>query len=216
MPWTISALLVCATFLFGQSDDMIDRLFLLKEYPRVKELSAVQKADAISKLEALRPITAGKRLQKLSFLLASLGSHYTTNRDYLVGVMRGCSTRQPECDEDTADFLIGLYHGGHRDVLAPLLRAGLHSDGALSELLGPFYGEVLVTGPSDFLAALRQLTAPGQESVCTLAGGADGGGMEPNRFQQAKERLRRAGDRTALQCLGHLEKGNQQAAENNK
>lgn len=212
----ISALLIFTAFLFGQSEDTVDRLFFFREYPRVRELSASQKVDAISNLESLRPSATGKRLQKLSFLLAALGSHYTTNRDYLVGVLRGCSTRQPECDEDTANYLIGLHHRGHRDVLAPLLTAGFHSDGALSELLGPFYGEVLVTEPSGFLAALRQLAAPAQESVCTLAGGADGGGLEPSRFQQAKERLRRAGDRVALECLRHLEKGNQQAAENNK
>jgi hypothetical protein len=182
----------------------------------VQELSAAQKLEAVSKLEALRHTATGKRLQKLSFLLAALGSHYLTNRDYLVGVLRGCSTRQPDCDEDTAGFLIGLYYGGHRDVLTPLLMAGLHSDGALSELLGPFYGEMLVTDPSDFAARLRQLSTPAQESVCTLAGGSDGGRMEPSKFQQVQQRLRRIGDDVALQCLRHLENSNRQAEENNK
>jgi hypothetical protein len=166
----ISAVLVCVTFLFGQSQDTIDDLFVFREYPRVRHLNADQKANAVIKLEALRQTTVGKRLQKLSFLLAMLDSHYKINRDYLVGILHGCSTRQPECDDDTAGYVIGLYHGGHRDVLTPLLRAGSHSDGALSELLGPFYGEVLVTEPSEFIVALHQLTTQAQGAVCTLAG----------------------------------------------
>ena len=170
----MTALFRSAVCLFGQSrpdnGDIVDSLLLYSEYPRLAELGAAQKVEAVNKLEALRLSTTGKRRQNVSFLLAALGSHYVTNRDHLVGILNGCGARQTECDADTADLLIGLYHRSHREVLYPILRAGLHSNGALSELLGSFYGELLVNAPADFMSSLRRLGAPGQEAACGLVG----------------------------------------------
>jgi hypothetical protein len=70
--------------------------------------------------------------------------------------------------------------------------------------------------PARFVASLRRVTATGQDAACSLAGGGDGGGMEPNNFQQVQRTLNRIGDDIALRCLRHVEKSYHDAAENNK
>ncbi len=156
----------------------------------------------------------GKRLQQVSFLLAALGSDYRKNRDYLLSVFRGC--QEPDCDEETAEFLIGLYEQGHHEVLGALLAAGLKSDAALSEALGPFYGEVLTKAPSAFLSGIRRLDASHQKAVCTLAGGGDGGGIMPETLEAGRRHLRRGGDDVGLRCLRDFETASREADEANR
>lgn len=76
-----------------------------------------------------------------------------TNREDGLRMLKGCSTRPvtQNCNEDTAGYLVGLYEHGDRSLLRPLLDAGLRSDGALSELLGDFYSDVLSARPRSFL-----------------------------------------------------------------
>jgi hypothetical protein len=207
------AFLLCQACLFSQSKkvtaDVVDALFLDSEYPRVVELSAPEKSEAIRKLATLRHNTNGKELQKVSFLLAALGYNYTTNRDHLVSALRTCGSRNSECDEDTAGFLIGLYHQGHREVLYPIMSASLKSDGALAELLGNFYSEVAESSPADFVLGLRRLDAIHQEAACTLSGG----GMSPDTVQKVQRALNGIGGKVATRCLRNIENSSREAGE---
>ena len=216
----IAASVLFVACLFSQSkpgnDDIVERLFVFNEgNPRVVDLDPGQKSDVVSQLKVLRGAATGKRLQKISFLLAALQSDYITNRNYLTGVLGNCR-QQPACDEDTATLLMGLYNMGHHEVLYSLLRAGQHSDAALSELLGPFYQTVLISTPTDFMASLRRLDSSGRNAVCTLAGGGDGGGMDPSDFEQSQQNLKRVGNSIASDCLRHLENSYREAEESNK
>src|SRR6266550_650308 len=76
-----------------------------------------------------------------------------TKRKRLLATLKGCSTRPITlgCSEDTAGEVIKLYNHGDKTVLKPLLDAGLTSDGALSEMLGDFYAELLLKRPLEFL-----------------------------------------------------------------
>jgi hypothetical protein len=137
--------------------------------------------------------------------LAALGSDYKRNRDYLLQALRGCSVQSADCDEDTAAFLVELYAQGHHEVLHALMTAGLRSDGALSEMLGPFLGDVLAKTPSEFVAGLRRVDAPTQKAVCTLAGAGDGGGISPEGLNVARRRLSRIRGDVAVRCLEEIE-----------
>jgi hypothetical protein len=103
--------------------------------------------------------------------------------------------------------VVQLYERGHHEVLGALLAAGFRSDGALSEMLGDFYGEVLTKSPSRFIAEVRRLDAPTQKEVCWLAGSGDGGGMAGD-LDRARRGLKRIGDEVALRCLREVEEGN--------
>src|SRR5215471_11757396 len=103
------------------------------------------------------------------------------NRATALRTLKGCATRPITlgCSEDTAGYLIGLYDHGDHSLLPPLLNAGLHSDGALSEILGDFYSNVLSNKPRAFLSAVRSRPVNQQRHLCWLAGDTDGGGMAP-------------------------------------
>lgn len=155
-------------------------------------------------------------MQKISFVLAALGSDYKTNRNHLINALRSCTTRQSDCDEDTANLLIGIYFAGHRDVLAPLLLVGHHSDGALSALLGTFYARALLSAPAAFIGTLQHFSIASQTAVCSLAGGGDGGGMNRVAFKQAHHTLIQVSNTTASQCLHHLAAAHKQAKAESK
>jgi hypothetical protein len=130
--------------------------------------------------------------------------------DWCLDALRGCNIQNPDCDEDTAGLLIGLHEQGHHEVLHALMVAGRQSDGALSEMLGPFYGDVLAKAPSTFVAALRRVDAPTQKAVCALAGGGDGGGIAPSDLIAARQHFTRAGGDVALRCLREIENINRE------
>src|SRR6266550_4498884 len=79
------------------------------------------------------------------------------NRKSALNKPKGCTQSRSSkgCNEDTAEYLIGLYKRGDKALLSPLLDAGLVSDGALSESLGSFYGELLWKEPRELLRALN-------------------------------------------------------------
>src|SRR5215207_8556365 len=80
------------------------------------------------------------------------GAGQSLNRKRALSLLTGCSRSlySEGCNEDTAEYLIGLYRRGDKSLLASLLDAGLVSDGALSESLGSFYGELLSKEPHTF------------------------------------------------------------------
>ena len=131
-------------------------------------------------------------------------------------VLRGCATRPITlgCDEDTAGYLIKLYERGDKTLLKPLMQAGLSSDGALAEILGDFYSNVLWKNPREFLTALRSHPQSEQKSLSWLAAATDGSGMGGQMLRDIRRNLRRIGFESgplapvARICLRQVEKVN--------
>jgi hypothetical protein len=114
------------------------------------------------------------------------------NRAAALRALKGCSTRPITlgCSEDTAGYLIGLYDHGDRALLRPLLDAGIHSDAALSEMLGDFYSNVLSNNPRRFLSSLRSRSFKQQRHLCWMAGNTDGSGMGTDMLDHVRRSLR--------------------------
>ena len=112
-------------------------------------------------------------------------------RSKALTILKGCATRPVTlgCNEETAWYLIGLYNRGDRSLLKPLLDAGLTSDGALSEMLGDFYANVLWKHPHVFLEALRSRPRKEQKQLAWLAGAIDGSGMSANMLLDVRRTL---------------------------
>lgn len=110
-------------------------------------------------------------------------------------MLKGCtrSLYSEGCNEDTAEYLIGLYQRGDKPLLEPLLDAGLVSDGALSESLGSFYGELLSKEPSTFLKALASRPKKEQRQLAWLAGAMDGSGMPEEMLHHVRAALSKMG-----------------------
>jgi len=101
------------------------------------------------------------------------------------------------CSEDTAGYLIGLYDRGDHSLLRPLLDAGQSSDGALAEILGDFYSNVLSKHPRVFLASVRSRPPKQQHHLCWMAGVTDGGGMGSLMLRDVRHSLRVISSRRA-------------------
>ncbi len=105
--------------------------------------------------------------------MAALAQPYTSitgqhlNRERALAMLKGCARNRlyRGCNEDTAEYLIGLYKSGDKSLLDPLVDAGFFSDGALSETLGSFYGELLSERPIELLNALHSRTRKDQEKL---------------------------------------------------
>src|SRR2546421_12838646 len=95
------------------------------------------------------------------------------------------------CSEETAEEVIKLYNRGDKTVLKPLLDAGLTSDGALAEILGDFYAELLLKRPLEFLQALTPRPEKEQRQLAWLAGGTDGSGMSPETLHKVQASLKK-------------------------
>jgi|SRR5580693_1349987 hypothetical protein len=169
--------------------DVVEELLPEKGPIAAPQLTPVEQARVVPRLVAAQRGATGKRAQRIAFLLAMLGSEPEQNRDVLVAALRGCGARpaarpdaQPgarpgprqACDEDTARFVILLYREGHDELLDPLIAAGKRSGGALAEVLGAFYHEVVSQTPEEFLAAIRILDPQVQDRLCALAGKGSG------------------------------------------
>ena len=154
----------------------------------------------------------------LSLLLnVDLVAQVPANRAAALRTLKGCATRPITlgCSEDTAGYLIGLYNRGDHALLPPLLNAGLHSDGALGEILGDFYSNVLSKTPRAFLSASRTRSLKQQRHLCWLAGDTDGGGMAPEMLRDVRHSLRVISSRrddalssVARVCLANVNRAN--------
>ena len=115
------------------------------------------------------------------------------SRASALATLKGCATRPVSlgCSEGTAEYLISLYEHGDKALLKPLLEAGLTSDGALSEVLGAFYANVLWKNPRAFLQGLRSYSKTQQENLSRLAASADGSGMADNMLRDVRRNLHR-------------------------
>jgi len=128
----------------------------------------------------------------LVLLNSSLAAQTPPNRAAALRMLKGCATRPISrgCGLDTIDYLVGLYNRGDRSLLQPLLVAGLSSDGALSELLGGFYSDVLSKHPRLFLTSIRSRASKQQRDLCWMAGAVDGSGMDTEMLRDVRHSLR--------------------------
>ena len=130
--------------------------------------------------------------------------------------LKGCATRPITlgCSEDTAGYLIKLYKNGDKALLKPLLEAGLTSDGALSEILGDFYSNVLWKKPHEFLEALKSRPEEEQHTLSRLSATTDGSGMSGDMLRDVRRNLSRIGSQhsglapVARVCLIEVDKAN--------
>jgi len=98
-----------------------------------------------------------------SFTSTALGQQgkYITHAK-AISIMKNCLAKSFDvCNEDTVNTVILRYWSGDRVLLKPLLDTHKVSDGALSEALTVFYGDLLQKRPEAFAAAL--LPRPKQE-----------------------------------------------------
>jgi hypothetical protein len=118
------------------------------------------------------------------------------------------------CNEDTAAHAIRLYKKGDRGFLKPLLDLGLKSDGALAEILGDFYSEILWKRPALFLNSLRFRVRKEQKELAWMAGAADGSGMSDKMLHDVRGSLNKIStSRSNLSllarfCLSQVNKAN--------
>ncbi len=217
-------LLFCCTVGSGQTatapDDetgLIDPQGVLRELAQGPLDSLTPKpanrSRAVRLLQAVKRQNTGWNRQEAVYLLALLDNDYALNRDELLKVWHGCVFKEDntDCDERTAMALIGLYKHGHKEILRPVLAGGRHSDGALSEALGPFYAEQLKRNPRDFVSILATFPPKEQSAICWLGGAEDGGGMPPNDEHKVLANLRAVGRNVANRCARAVRAGDQDA-----
>jgi len=153
----------------------------------------------------------------LFVLNPSLSAQDPANRVVALRTLKGCATRPITlgCSEDTAGYLIALYDRGDRALLKPLLAAGPSSDGALSEILGDFYSNVLSKDPRVFLASVRSQPRKQHGHLCWMAGVTDGSGMGTEMLRDVRHSLRVISSRrndplssVARICLANVNRAN--------
>jgi hypothetical protein len=139
------------------------------------------------------------------------------NRADALRTLKGCATHPitQGCSEDTAGYLIGLYDRGDHGLLKPLLDAGVSSDGALAEMLGDFYSNVITKNPRWFLVSVRLRPIKQQRHLCWMAGATDGSGMSKALLHDVRNSLRgissQRGNRlssVANICLAEINRAN--------
>ncbi len=190
-----------------------------------KQLSHLRRDVAVWALESAQVRATGPRASGIAYLLAVLRHNYSVNRRKLVTRLQGCTHRPltQGCDEDTAGYVIDLFDRGDRTLLPPLIDIGRHSDGALAEEMGPFYGETLWKQPRLFLLELARLAPNGQREICWLAATGDGSGMSSEKMgldirHKLRGFSRGRGDRlasVARECLRGFEAGVKAINESN-
>jgi hypothetical protein len=165
----------------------------------------------VKQLQVAQKRATGERSQEVAFLLAAYGSDYEKNRDYLIHILRGCSSPSIKlgCNDNTGAFLIVLYERGHKELLEPLMLVGKDTNGAaLAEEVGDFCSVVLLKSPAEFLDTIRRFPPRTQRQVCELAGAGDGGGMAPADLKRVRKQLTAKSDEVATRCWRGVEASN--------
>jgi len=177
--------------------------------PPALHLSAAQRARVIRQLVEVKQKEAGWHRELAAYMLATLGSDYTGNRDELLKVWRR------DGDDDTMGLLINLYGQGHKELLHPLLARYDGRNAATTEGLGTFYSEELEKYPNEFLYALSTFSRARQLELCTAAGGTDGSGMGPDLESKVQANLGKIGGEVAARCARGVRQGNKDADDAN-
>lgn len=150
-----------------------------------KLLPRFRRAVAVNALRQEQVKATGRRATGIAFLLAYLNYEYPTNRKRVVDALQGCIQRSVkiDCDnENTAAYMIELFERGDTGLLRPLIDAGPTSDGALTAMLGPFYGEVFQKHPVLMLQTLAKLSKKDQQRIGFLSATGDGSGLGSNKM----------------------------------
>jgi hypothetical protein len=113
-------------------------------------------------------------------------------------------------------LIIYIYRQGHSELLNTILKAGLHSDGALSEEWGDFFGDELKAHPREIVAGLSQFSVKDQAEICWLAGAGDGGGMADGTLARVLSNLAKIDNNVAARCAANVRKGNRDAEVSNQ
>ena len=184
-------------------EDILKQLAPNDVPPRSLALKPAEKARAIRLLVAVKRDETEWRRQLAIYLLAMLGYDYERNRDELLKVWRR------DGDDGTMAMLIRLYEQGHKEILQPLLARYDGWNASTSEGLGEFYGDQLEKNPKDFLAVLATFSPRRQLYLCTMAGVADGGGMNPRTERKVLANLKEIGGDVANRCARGVRAGNQ-------
>ena len=142
-----------------------------------------------------------------------LGNAHSPEVRNAIWRLRGCAVRPATrgCSEDTAIVLIRAYKSGDRTILRALADASRHSDGALSEAIGPFLAEVLLSEPDRFLAELARRPMWEQRLLAQQAASTDGSCLSDDEWRKARRILnsrkhsrQRTTARVAALCLSEL------------
>jgi hypothetical protein len=164
-----------------------------------------------------QPSATGERSKDIAYALAVLGSKYQNNRDYLVGLLNACLSRQKQsaeddvCDARLVDYVTNLYWRGDNELLVPLLQMADDRKDVIGEI-GIFFGELLDRRSDAALQAMRLLPENRQRMVCKLAGQEDLS-SDPPKFERITKRLEAVGDLVAERCLEETQIAVQRVAQ---
>jgi hypothetical protein len=142
-----------------QASDVVDRLMpnmfvALLQLPKPSE-----REEAIKELKEAQRTARGFRAEQIALLLAVLNVDYEQNRDYLVGILKGCHPHEVfyRCDDTVSHYLVYLFQHGHREISAPLLDAIVRDDNAsAADALARFFWSD-VSRPSERADAAKRL-----------------------------------------------------------
>ena len=190
---------------FSDPEGIIHQLAPEDFPPPVLSIRASERAETVRMLLQAKRSETGWHKQLALYFLICFGQDYEQNRNELLRTWEG--TR----DEDTMGLIIRMYHRGHSEVLNTILKAGPHSDGALSEELGDFFGSALGTQPRKIILAMSDFSVQDQTAICSLAGSGDCGGMAPDTETRVLRNLAKINGKVAARCALNVRKGNSEA-----
>jgi len=188
---------------FSDPNGIIHQLATDDGPPADITINPADRAKVIRLLSEAKRNETGWHKQLAIYFLICLNQNYDENVHGLLRIWRSSSG-----DEGTMSLIILIYKHGHHELLEPILEAGLHSDGALSEELGDFYGEELESRTQEFVAALSGLALKNRDAACWLAGAADGGGMAPKTEARVIHNLMVLKSPVADRCARGVRTGN--------
>ena len=101
--------------------------------------------------------------------------------------------RQPRANncDDVAGEVLTWYDCGDRALIDPLLAASAHSDGAMSDLLGLFLGDLIVAKPELLLRHVSRRSRVEQQAIGELA--LDGEEIPEDALPKVQADLKRLG-----------------------
>ena len=208
----------------SRSEEILRVLLPNGVWADVTQIDRFDHAEEVRVLKEAQVNARDDRAIGITFLLAALGNDYEGNRKKLLEALKACANKpypeEAECASFVADYLMELCRRGDFSLLRPLFDVSNKADGAFSESLGSFLGDMLYEQPEQFLKSLAPYPQSKQQALCSLAAVEDGGGMTKERFRSVHKSLNNLSNtslrRVARPCLLGLKRGYRQATEGNK
>src|SRR5438874_9312281 len=107
----------------------------------------------------------------------------------MAALARCNGTSRPNNCDDIAGEVLTWYRCGESTLIDPLLAASAHSDGAMSDLLGGFLGDLIVAKPELLLRHVSRRSTVEQQAIGQLA--LDGGEISDEAIQKVEADLKR-------------------------